>query len=158
MKPVKLIFIIAALSLFALACTGTNSNTANTGTQPTPAASAKQTATPTPDPMAVTREYYMNNCSNCHMEDGEGGVVKIEEKRIKVPPFSKGHALSHTDEEFAKQIANGGDGMPAYKDKLNTEEINNLVRFVRTQFQSGAKTNGNAAPTGKPIPSAPPVH
>jgi mono/diheme cytochrome c family protein len=155
MKLFKLIFVFAALSLFALACNNTNTNTANTGTQPSPAASTAATATPTPDEFAETREYYADNCATCHKEDGEGGQVKIDEKRIKVPSFKKGHALTHTDEEFAKQIANGGDGMPAYKEKMTPDEINRMVRYVRKEFQSGLVP---ATASGKPLTSEPPKH
>ena len=156
MKFVKLVPFITALALFVIACTNTNTNPVNTGTQPTPAASTAATnATPKPDEFAATREFYADNCATCHKEDGEGGMVKIDNKRLKVPPFSKGHALSHTDEEFAKQIINGGDGMPAFKDKMTPDEINLMVRYVRKQFQAGANPT---APQGKAIPSAPPAH
>ncbi len=160
MKLFKLAPVIAALALFVIACTDTNTNTANTGTQPSPAASPAATAaTPKPDEFAATREYYADNCATCHKEDGEGGMVKIDNKRLKIPPFSKGHALSHTDEEFAKQIANGGDGMPAFKDKMTPEEISKMVSYIRKQFQAGAATTSTtAAPPGKAIPATSPVH
>jgi mono/diheme cytochrome c family protein len=151
MKLIKLSVVTLALALAAIACTESNTNTGNTGPKPTPAASPAASAAPTPDAMAETREYYLDNCANCHKEDGEGGMVKIEDKRLKVPPFSKGHALSHTDEEFAKQISNGGDGMPAYKDKLTPEQINNLVRFIRTQYQKGASKPSAPVPGTTPV-------
>ena len=59
----------------------------------------------------------------------------VDEKKLKVPSFSTGHALKHTDEDFVEQIVKGGDGMPKFKDKLSPEEINLLVRFVRHEFQ-----------------------
>jgi mono/diheme cytochrome c family protein len=157
MKLFKLVLVINSLALFAIACSDTNTNTANTGTQPSPAATPAATATPKPDEFAATREFYMDNCATCHQENGEGGTVKIDNKRLKVPPFSKGHALSHTDEEFAKQISSGGDGMPAYKEKMSPDEINTMVRYIRKQFQAGA-TNANATPTGRPMPAQSPAH
>jgi mono/diheme cytochrome c family protein len=143
MKLAKLAIIVAAISLFAVACgdsAGTN-QTANSGgattTQPTPSASPKATPAATPDELAEAKTTYMQICTNCHQDKGEGGVVKIEGKRLKVPSLLEGHGLEHSDEEFAKQIANGGDGMPAYKDRLNTEQINALVRFIRRDIQAG---------------------
>lgn len=151
MKLVKLILVIAALTLFVLACNNANTNTANTGTQPTPAASPVATTSATPaDNLAEAREYYMDECATCHMEDGQGGMVKIDNKRLKVPSLSKGHALEHTEEQLAKQVANGGDGMPAFKDKRTPEQINALVRFIRKQFQSGATAPGKASPAATP--------
>lgn len=144
MKLTKLLIIALAVALFAIACggdsTGTN-QTANTGgTGPTPAASPKATtatATPTPDELAAAKTTYMQVCSNCHQEKGEGGMVKLEGKRIKVPSLLQGHGLEHSDAEFAKQISNGGDGMPAFKDRLTPEQINALVKFIRRDIQAG---------------------
>jgi mono/diheme cytochrome c family protein len=147
MKLLKLVIIATAVALFSIACgsdsTGTN-QTANTGgTQPTPAASPRATATP--DELAEAKTTYMQICAACHQDKGEGGMVKIEGKRLKVPSLLEGHGLTHTDAEFAKQIANGGDGMPAFKDRLNEQQINNLVRFIRRDIQAGLtpKTGGH---------------
>jgi mono/diheme cytochrome c family protein len=143
MKLAKLAFIIAAITLFAVACgdsTSTNQATNTGGAQSTPAASPKATtaaATPTPDELAEAKATYMNACTACHQDKGEGGMVKIENKRLKVPSLLEGHGLTHTDAEFAKQIANGGDGMPAFKDRLNEKQINDLVRFIRRDIQAG---------------------
>jgi mono/diheme cytochrome c family protein len=147
MKLVKLFIVATALALFVVACgdsTSTN-QTANTGgTQPSPAASPKPTATASPTPadeLASASKEFSQFCSACHQDHGEGGTVKIEGKPLKVPSLKEGHALKHTDEEFAKQISKGGEGMPPFKDKLTPEQINNLVRFIRRDIQ------GNAAPS-----------
>ncbi|MBV9209745.1 MAG: cytochrome c [Acidobacteria bacterium] len=152
MKLFKLVFVSAFLTLFAIACSNTNTNTAP---QPSPGASPAATnaatPSPTPDALAAVRATYTDSCANCHKEDGEGGMVKVEDKRLKVPALTKGHALNHTDEQLAKQIAEGGEGMPAFKDKLKPEQINDLVRFIRTQFQAGAAAPANAQ-TDKTVP------
>jgi mono/diheme cytochrome c family protein len=149
MKLAKLVIVALAITLFAVACgdsTGTN-QTANTGTtgntQATPAASPKATATP--DELAEAKTTYTQICASCHQDKGEGGMVKLEGKRLKVPSLLEGHGLTHTDAEFAKQIADGGDGMPAFKDRLNAEQINNLVRYIRRDIQAGLtpKTGGH---------------
>ena len=148
MKLTKLLLITLAIGLFAIACgdsAGTN-QTANTGnTQPTPAASPKATATAKPDELAEAKTTYMQICANCHQEKGEGGTVKLEGKRIKVPSLLEGHGLEHSDAEFAKQIADGGDGMPAFKDRLKPEQIDALVKFIRRDIQAGVtlKTSGH---------------
>jgi mono/diheme cytochrome c family protein len=148
MKLVKLLIVAAALALFIVACgdsTSTN-QTANTGgTQPSPGASPKATATATPaDELASARAFYAQVCAGCHQDHGEGGTVKIEGKPLKVPSLTEGHALKHSDEEFAKQISKGGGGMPPFKDKLTPEQINNLVRFIRRDIQGTAAPNANA--------------
>ena len=72
-------------------------------------------------------------------QHGEGGPVKLKDgTKLKVPTLREGHALRHTDAEFVKQITKGGDGMPAFADKLKPEEINDLIKFIRREFQAGA--------------------
>jgi mono/diheme cytochrome c family protein len=140
MKLIKLAIIVVAVALFAIACgdsTSTNQTINTAGAQSTPAATPKATATATPDELAEAKATFTQVCAACHQEKGEGGMVKIENKRLKVPSLLEGHGLTHTDAEFAKQIANGGDGMPAFKDRLNETQINNLVRFVRRDIQAG---------------------
>jgi mono/diheme cytochrome c family protein len=142
MKLVKLLIVVAALALFAIACgesTSTNQTATTTNTQPTPAASPKASANPTPaDEMAEAKSIYMKACASCHGDSGEGGPVKIEGKTLKVPSLKEGHALKHSDEELAKQITKGGGGMPPFKDKLTPEKINNLVRFIKRDIQGAA--------------------
>jgi mono/diheme cytochrome c family protein len=145
MKLAKLAIIVAAVALFATACgdsTSTNQTTNAGSAQATPAASPKATATaatPAPDELAEAKTAYAQFCTACHQDKGEGGVVKIEGKRIKVPSLLEGHGLEHSDAEFTKQIAQGGDGMPAFKDRLNEKQINDLVRYIRRDIQAGLK-------------------
>jgi mono/diheme cytochrome c family protein len=146
MKLVKLSIVAVALSMFLIACgdSTTTTNQTSNGTQPSPATSPK--ASPTPeDELAVARRNYMQVCSNCHQENGTGGIVKIEGKPLKVPSLLEGHALKHTDEEFAKQISKGGEGMPSFKDKFTPEQINNLVRFLRRDIQKDVAPKPAAA-------------
>jgi mono/diheme cytochrome c family protein len=149
MKLIKLFIVAAAIALFVVACgdsTSTNQTANTAGTQPSPAlpkATATASATPA-DELASARKDFSQVCAACHQEKGEGGTVKIEGKPLKVPSLKEGHALKHTDEEFAKQISKGGDGMPPFKDKLTPEQINNLVRFIRRDIQGNAAPNANA--------------
>jgi len=88
----------------------------------------------------------MKNCKECHGEKGDGGPVKLEDgTRLKVPSLREGHALRHPDSDFLKQITKGGDGMPAFKDKLKPEEIDDLIRFIRHEFQGGMTPPAEAA-------------
>jgi mono/diheme cytochrome c family protein len=132
MKSVKLGTVVAVLMLFATGCNKPGGETVNLPQRTTPSPAA---STPTPDELAAARANFKKNCEPCHGETGEGGLVKIDDKRLKVPSFKAEHALKHTDEQFVKQITNGGDGMPKFKDKLTPAEINDLVRFIRHQFQ-----------------------
>ncbi len=140
MKFIKLALAAAALALFTLACNNapsTNqSSGANTGPTPASSPSVSAQASPTPaDEFAQTRVIYAESCTVCHGPKGDGGTVTIQKKKLNVPSLKQGHALNHTEEQLAKQISDGGDGMPAFKDRLNQEQIDGLVRLIRKEFQ-----------------------
>ena len=121
--------VVLLLVLSAAGCTATTKTTSTNTSTPGPVA--------TPDAFAASRAIFMKNCKECHGEKGAGGPVKLEDgTRLKVPSLREGHALHHPDSDFLKQITKGGDGMPAFKDKLKPEEIDDLVRFIRHEFQA----------------------
>ncbi|HVF51255.1 MAG TPA: cytochrome c [Pyrinomonadaceae bacterium] len=145
MKYLKLALLLCASTLAFNACTdasNTNNNeTTRANTAQSPAATTSPLATPTPDEFAAARATYNSNCIRCHKENGEGGLVELDEKtKLKVPNFKEGHALQHTEEQFARKIANGDDGMPAFKKRLSQEQIDELARFVRRELQAGLVT------------------
>jgi mono/diheme cytochrome c family protein len=137
MKLVSLVLTCAAVALTSIACTDTGTTTS---TQ-TPSRTASPAATPASttaqaDEFAAARTNYGKNCEACHGPAGEGGPVKTPEgKQIKVPSLKAPHAVRHSDEELTKMITNGEEAMPAFKDKLKPEEITEMVRFVRKNFQ-----------------------
>lgn len=120
--------------LFLLSTLGCNQRGEETTTQPA-AAPTPAASTPMTDEFAAAGANFTKNCEPCHGATGEGGLVTIDNKRLKVPSFKAEHAMKHTDEQLIKQILNGGDGMPKFKDKLTPTEINDLVRFIHHQFQ-----------------------
>jgi mono/diheme cytochrome c family protein len=126
---------ILALVVFTLLVVNGCSTPANENVNNVPTATPAAKATATPDEFAVARANYAKHCSACHGEEGKGGLVKVEKVRLKVPSLREGHALDHPDEKLVKQVTNGGDGMPKFKDKLSPEEINAMVRFIRHEFQ-----------------------
>lgn len=133
MKGIILVLCLG-LSFVLAACAdaGRTTNSPAPSAAQTPAAT---TATATPDELAAARANYQKTCIACHGETGEGGPVTVEGKRLKVPSFKSAHATKEPDSEFVEQIKEGGDGMPAFKDKLSEQEIADLVKFVRKQFQ-----------------------
>jgi mono/diheme cytochrome c family protein len=123
--------ILWLVLIAGLLVSGCSKTVSESGNKNQPAA----TATATPDEFASTRVNYAKHCVVCHGVDGEGGLKTVDNKKLKVPSFSEGHALKHTDEDFVEQIMKGGDGMPEFKDKLSPAEINELVRFIHREFQ-----------------------
>jgi mono/diheme cytochrome c family protein len=145
MLRLKLSLSACALALFALACatnTNTGTETASNASRAANSNAANANAAPSDASAPAARATYNNACAKCHKEDGEGGVVVIDGEKLRVPTFKSGHALKHTDAEYAKQITNGGEGMPKFKDRLTPEQIEGLVRLIRAEFQSGTGTGG----------------
>lgn len=130
----RLALITIAVALLATACRKDISVTTNKGAPTAPVVSSA-----TPDEFANARATYVKRCASCHGDNGQGGVGEIDGKKIKGPAFRSGHALNHSDADFVKQIDKGGDGMPAFGDKLSAKEIDDLVHFIRHEYQ---KKNG----------------
>ena len=131
MKRLSLGLILFAL-LWVGACQTDKSASTPNANNSSPAAPS------TPDQFAAVRASYEKNCKLCHGANGEGGPVKLDDgTKLKVPSLREGHALKHPDSDFVKQITKGGDGMPAFGEKLKPEEINDMIRFVRHEFQGG---------------------
>ena len=125
--------VFAFLNTFLFACNGgsavkPNSNS-NNAAPPSTASAVKNTK---------TRELYEKNCVLCHQANGEGGTVKLEDEKLKVPSLKSDRSRKHSDEIMIDQIFKGGDGMPAFKEKLNRDEVNDLVRFIREDIQGNA--------------------
>ena len=133
MKSIKLALVCAAIALFGFACSQNTQPT--TSTRPVVAASPAASATATPDELAAARVTYDKHCTACHGEKAEGGLVKVDNKRLKVPSLKSEHAIKHSDEDLVKKIVTGGDGMPSFKDKLKPAEIQALVHLIRKEFQ-----------------------
>ena len=123
-----------AIALVVSACTETPTTT-STNTSRAAASPAAPAATATPDPLATARANFAKNCEGCHGPKGEGGLVKVDNKQIKVPSLNADHAIKHTDDQIAKMITNGEEEMPPFKDKMSQQEIADMVKFVRKEFQ-----------------------
>ena len=150
MKHLKLAFLLFAAAAFAAACASTNTtlqtgNTNSSGATPVPAVAP---AAAPADELAAARATYNVACVRCHRENGEGGTTDMGDGgTLKVPSFKSGHGLNHTDAQFARQIAKGGDGMPAFEKRLTPEQIGGLVRFIRQEFQAGLVKEGAPQPS-----------
>lgn len=133
MKSAKLRVMIAAIALFTFACNNSGTSTSN---QVQPSGSpAKSATTPPPDELASARLNFAKHCVVCHGENAEGGTVTVEGKKFKVPSLKAGRSLTHKDERLVRQITDGDEEMPAFKDNLSSQEINDVVRFIRKELQ-----------------------
>jgi mono/diheme cytochrome c family protein len=123
--------VVVAFALLGLSCASETTNrNAETPQQP---AAASPTAMV--DELAVANEQFQKHCVGCHGEKGEGGTKTVEGRKLEVPSLREGHAVEHSDQELVKQVLDGGEGMPAFKDKVSTKEAADLIKYVRREFQ-----------------------
>lgn len=132
MKLIALALTCISIAIIATACT---ENATPTNTPTATASPAAPAPTATPDPLAVARANYAKNCEACHGPEGVGGLVKVEDKQIKVASLKSPSAMRHNDEKLTQYITEGEEAMPAFKDKLTAAEIQDLVAFIRKEFQ-----------------------
>lgn len=141
-KMFKSLFVGGSFALFALAC-GNSANTNNTisdkmaavifnnnSNLTTPAASPSAG-----DELAFSRQFYQETCAKCHGADGEGGERTFDGQKFKVPSYKNPRVVSHADSKYVETIANGEDEMPSFKDKLSADQINQMVKYIRKEFQ-----------------------
>ncbi len=144
MKLFKLILLACAGLLFAIACSNESPNANQTANTQTAAPATPVPASTPVDQLADARKLFGQTCSRCHGDNGAGGEFDLDGKKLKAPSLRAGHALKHDEAHLAKQIAAGGDGMPAFNKRLSPEQINNLVRFIHQDLQAGASATGAA--------------
>ncbi|HEU4595212.1 MAG TPA: cytochrome c [Pyrinomonadaceae bacterium] len=153
MKTFKLLITAGALALFAAACgndAADNRATVNNNSNARPASNATPApaATNTPDELAAAAGDFARFCINCHKADGTGGPFELEDgSKLKVPSLRE-HGRKEPDKHLADQIVAGGDGMPAFRNRLDEQRINALVRYIRREFHGQTATDATT-------PSAP---
>ncbi|MEZ5425757.1 MAG: cytochrome c [Pyrinomonadaceae bacterium] len=140
MKLLKTVIILSALTFFIAACGQdppgsngkTNGNSGQTAENKTPSQPSS-----TPDELASAAKIYKEKCSRCHQEDGTGGKVEIEGTTINAEDLTSDKMKKIDDEKFVKYIENGvpDEGMPAFKGKLTDQEIKDVIKYIRREFQ-----------------------
>ncbi len=78
---------------------------------------------------------YERNCATCHGPRGEGKQLGT----LNVPSLRQGATAGRTDEQLFTQISDGGKGMPPFKHTFDDRQIQDLVRFIREEFQGRKK-------------------
>lgn len=139
MKLLKFAFILSAFGVFITACGETAKNATNAANNTAVVINSNAAApSKTPvDELAAAREIYTISCSNCHKENGTGGKVVIEGKTINADNLTTDKMKNMPDAKYISYIENGipDEGMPAFKGKLTDQQIKDVVRYIRAEFQ-----------------------
>jgi mono/diheme cytochrome c family protein len=76
----------------------------------------------------VGAQLYETNCQGCHGVSGEGGLGVV---------LNDGLLESLSDDDIAGVIRDGiPPGMPGFSNQLNDEEIDELIGFLRANFDN----------------------
>lgn len=88
---------------------------------------------------AEARDIFTTNCSRCHGENGQADGPDTALLNTQIPDFSNTEFQnSRSDEALLKVISKGGSGadlsplMPPWEGALETEEIEALVKHIRS--------------------------
>src|SRR5258707_14224855 len=72
---------------------------------------------------------YKTNCVSCHGQDGRGSAVG---KSLHAADFHSAQVQQQSDTQLAGVIAEGRGNMPAFGTRLSKDQINALVKYIRT--------------------------
>ena len=75
-------------------------------------------------------DIFKSKCAACHGADGKGATAMG--KSFKLRDLSSTDVQKQSDADLVNIITNGKDKMPKYDGKLTKDEINDVVKFIRT--------------------------
>lgn len=138
MKIFKFTLISLAIILFIISCSTDENATSSDNSGSNGTANVSPTPEATPDELAEGRRLYKEHCARCHQEDGSGGRVEIEGKKLRVEDLTTEKMAEESDEEYIEYMVEGipDEGMPSFKDVLTDDEMQAIVRFIRREFQN----------------------
>ena len=103
------------------------------------------------------KQLYMANCAQCHGADahGDGPLAK----NLNPPPVDLiVHVPQHSDQQLLGWITNGipTTAMPAFGKKLNADQRQAILNYLRDQTKNVTPTPSAAQPSATPQPAATP--
>lgn len=109
-------------------------------------------AAPAADAGADGAKQFKKSCAACHGADGRGSPAMA--KMLKVKPETMNlldeKVSAKTDEELAKTVMEGRGKMPAYKSKLSSAQLKEVLGYLRGLMKAAAE-----AAKKKPAAEAP---
>jgi cytochrome c6 len=78
---------------------------------------------------AATAATFRTKCAMCHGQDGAGSEVG---KTMNVPDLRSPEVQKLQDAALVQAISDGKGGMPSFKSSLTAEQIQALVKHIRT--------------------------
>ena len=137
MRALKSFFVFLTVALLLSACPTTEKPGGN---ESVPDNSDTANAAPSPsvvDDIAEGKKHYAANCARCHKDDGTGGPVEIEGKKLKPEDLTSAEMIKEPDEEYLEYMESGipDEGMPSFKDVISKQQMNQVVKYIRKDLQ-----------------------
>src|SRR6476619_3636154 len=134
----KLVSILAVFTLVTAACTSSPSAN-NEPVSRTSNTLESDTVSPTNASKTLTdglngHELYAENCMICHRKTATGGTATIQGKKIKPADLTKERLRTWSDDKWLRDVQAGDpdEGMPAFRNKLSSEQILAIINYIRT--------------------------
>lgn len=100
-----------------------------------PAQAAKQ-ANPiktSPESLARAKKWWGLDCAMCHGKDGDGKGDVAKDMKLQITDFTDPSTLKdRTDGQLFYIIKNGQQDMPPEGDRVKTDELWDLVNYIRS--------------------------
>jgi cytochrome c6 len=78
----------------------------------------------------ASADLYKSKCATCHGAEGKGDTAMG--KSMKVKDLASDEVQKQSDSDVATIIEKGKKPMPGYEGKLTKDQIDGLVKFVRS--------------------------
>jgi cytochrome c6 len=75
-------------------------------------------------------DVFKTKCASCHGADGKGDTAMG--KNFKLRDLGSADVQSQSDADLTNVIAKGKKPMPGYEGKLTNDQIQDLVKYIRT--------------------------
>lgn len=75
-------------------------------------------------------ETFKAKCAMCHGADGKGDTAMG--KNLKLRDLGSADVQGQSDADLVNTITNGKGRMPKYDGKLTKDQINDVVKYIRT--------------------------
>ena len=132
MRTVLRVVSVFALFVFSVSA-GQEQKPAAEFKMPPDAAHVPNPVKSTPASLAAGKKTYGYDCAMCHGKDGDGKGDLATDMKLKMLDYTDQGALKDmTDGELFYIIKNGKGDMPAEGDRAKSDEVWNLVNYVRT--------------------------
>lgn len=80
---------------------------------------------------------FTSNCAACHINGGNS-IMRVKTlQQDALEKFLAGYGPDHSESAIVKQVTYGKGMMPAFKNRLNADQITSVAAYVKSQAESG---------------------